>query len=65
MQNMLTCPFCGKQPELDSYERQHVEYWTVVCLNDDCLVDVETIDFDVKEDAIAAWNKRGSLRLVK
>jgi len=54
----LPCPFCGKDPEIDKYKLQSVMIWNVGCMNDDCLVDVETADFESEEDAINAWNQR-------
>ena len=57
---LLPCPFCGKEPEIDQYKIQGVMLWNVACMNDDCLVEVETEDFESEEDAIKAWNKRAS-----
>ncbi|MCI5209679.1 MAG: hypothetical protein D3910_13000 [Candidatus Electrothrix sp. ATG2] len=60
MKQLLDCPFCGQKPEVDSGKRQGVEYWNVSCLNDACLVHVETDDFESIEKAILAWNTRVS-----
>ena len=32
--------------------------WSGGCLNDDCVVAVETADFESEDDAIKAWNQR-------
>jgi Lar family restriction alleviation protein len=55
---LLPCPFCGKQPEFDNYKIHGVINWNISCVNDDCSVHVETDDFELKEEAINAWNKR-------
>lgn len=57
---LLPCPFCGKEPEIDQDEIRGIMHWNVGCMNDDCLVDVETIDFESKEDAVKVWNQRAS-----
>jgi hypothetical protein len=54
----LQCPFCGKEPEIDNYKLQGVMVWNVGCMNDDCHVDVETVDFESEDDAVKAWNLR-------
>ncbi len=54
----LPCPFCGKVPIIDNYKIKGVMVWNVGCMNDDCLVDVETDDFESEEEAIKAWNHR-------
>lgn len=54
----LPCPFCGKDPEIDKYKLQGVMFWNVGCMNDDCFVDAETVDFESEDDAIKAWNQR-------
>ena len=60
MKQLLPCPFCGKEPEIDNYKIQSIIYWNVSCMNDHCLVHVETADFESEEEAIGAWNKRVS-----
>ena len=57
---LLPCPFCGKEPEIDKYKIQGVMHWDVSCMNDNCLVLVETDSFESEEDAMKAWNKRTS-----
>ena len=54
----LPCPFCGKNPIIDNYKLRGVMFWRVGCINDSCLVNVETIDLESAEDVIRAWNKR-------
>ena len=54
----LPCPFCGKAPVIDTYKLRGVMFWIVGCINDGCLVDVETIEFQSGEDVITAWNQR-------
>ena len=54
----LSCPFCGKDPEIDNYKLRGVLFWNVGCMNEDCLAAVETVDFESEEDAIKAWNQR-------
>ena len=54
----LPCPFCGKDPEIDKDKLRGVTVWNVGCTNKDCLVDVETVDFESEDDAIKVWNQR-------
>ena len=54
----LPCPFCGKNPVIDNYKLRGVMYWRVGCINDRCVVDVETIELQSGEDVIRAWNQR-------
>ena len=62
MENLKPCPFCGELPEIDqgeyTYKVKDRIYWAVGCMNDDCEVDVETDNFDTKEEAIKVWNTR-------
>ena len=58
--NLLPCPFCDKAPEIDKCKLQGVMVWNIGCLNDECLVHVETDDFESIEKAILAWNTRVS-----
>ena len=60
MKQLLPCPFCGKEPEIDRYKIKGIMHWNVSCMNDHCLVHVETDDFESEEEAIGAWNKRAS-----
>ena len=57
---LLPCPFCGKEPEIDKYKIKGVMQWNVSCMNDNCLVHVETDDFESENEAIQAWQKRVS-----
>ena len=54
------CPFCGKKAAMIETEPgTPCARWSVRCSNDMCRVwTVETGDFDKKEWAIAAWNRR-------
>ena len=54
----LPCPFCGENPVIDNYKLRGVMFWRVGCINDNCFVDVETIEFKSGEDVIRAWNQR-------
>ena len=60
MNQLLPCPFCGKEPEIDGYKIKGIMHWNVSCMNDHCLVHVETDDFESEEESIGAWNKRAS-----
>ena len=60
MKQLLPCPFCGKEPEVDNYKIKDIKHWNVSCMNDACLVHAETDDFELKKEAIKAWNKRSS-----
>jgi Lar family restriction alleviation protein len=60
MKQLLPCPFCGKEPEIDKYKIKGIMHWNVGCMNDHCLVHVETDDFESKDEAIGAWNKRAT-----
>ena len=60
MKQLLPCPFCGKEPEIDKYKIKGLMHWDVSCMNDYCLVHVETDYFESEEEAIGAWNKRVS-----
>ena len=55
---LLSCPFCGKEPEIDQYKVNGIMVWNVSCMNDECEVHVETDDFESKEEAITIWNQR-------
>jgi hypothetical protein len=55
---LLPCPFCGAEPKMDQYNVKGTNHWDVSCMNDDCLVLVETDEFESQEEAIRAWNKR-------
>ena len=54
----LPCPFCGQNPVIDNYKLRGVMFWRLGCINDSCLVDVETIDFESGEEVITVWNQR-------
>ncbi|MDL1980500.1 MAG: Lar family restriction alleviation protein [Deltaproteobacteria bacterium] len=43
-----------------AYKIKGIMHWNVSCMNDHCLVHVETDDFESEEEAIGAWNKRVS-----
>ncbi len=64
MKQLLNCPFCGEKPEIKSYKKQGVEYWSIHCINDACLVYVVTDEFEIKEKALKAWNKRSLVKKV-
>ena len=57
---LFTCPFCGKDPEIDHYKIKEIMHWNVSCMNDNCLVHVETDDFETEEEALKEKNKRAS-----
>jgi hypothetical protein len=57
----LPCPFCGKNPVIDNYKLRGVMFWRVGCINNNCCVDVETVEFKSGEDVIKAWNQRATL----
>jgi hypothetical protein len=59
--DLLGCPFCGKEPEIDKYRLRGVMVWNVSCMNDDCDVHVETDDFRSLEESIKVWNQRTSV----
>ncbi len=58
-QELKPCPFCGKQPELQSctdeslFSHAQVMWWWVSC---EC--EAETHHSEIKPDAITAWNTR-------
>ena len=55
-ESIKPCPFCGKIPEIIQEKSGLV--W-IRCQNNNCPVrNVETDDFDTKEEAIEAWNTR-------
>lgn len=56
--NLLSCPFCGKEPEIDKYKIKGIMVWNVGCMNDDCSVHVETDDFESQDEAVKSWNQR-------
>lgn len=50
------CPFCGEIPNVDKHSVK--EYFMVSCWNPSCPCMPETNWFDMKEEAIEAWNRR-------
>ena len=54
------CPFCGIKPKIENTEPgTPYNRWSVTCESSKCLMyKVDTGDFQEKEKAIAAWNRR-------
>ena len=66
------CPFCGGKAAIQPNVEDSEGGYFVVCLGEDCFCvlgehyyrEVDNHDFDEKEDAAEAWNKRVALRAV-
>ena len=56
---LLPCPFCGAEPEIDKLELSGKMYWNVACMNDNCLIHVETDDFGEGFIVFERQNDRG------
>lgn len=54
------CPFCGKQPGVDSFYSavMGLMRFSIACDNDDCLVQPSTNVFSTLDEAEDAWNTR-------
>lgn len=63
---LLGCPFCGRVPEVHRYAMHptgEIRYgiWCSNGRQDQCPMEaVETLPFETREEAIAAWNTRRS-----
>ena len=51
--NLLSCPFCGKEATYDHFNHKHI----IECANDECKVNPSVIG-DSEEEVIQTWNKR-------
>lgn len=60
----LSCPFCGKQPEIKEWDKSklvtengHIcpEVWMIGC---DCFFVKKFAHHGTKDDALATWNHR-------
>ncbi len=64
-QELLPCPFCGKQPTIEERDLGHKTYWLIACKADigldgtvkGCAVSRSA---NLKSDAIEKWNNRHS-----
>ena len=54
MSKLKPCPFCGGEAEMSKWKCGYY----VSCIESDCFVCPETGDFESREEAIEAWNKR-------
>lgn len=67
MDKLKPCPFCGgeailiKASEQDS--RLPLIMYDVACNNSDCLVNPNTENRELKEEAIKAWNTRHTTKI--
>jgi Lar family restriction alleviation protein len=53
MSKLLPCPFCGKQPSIETEKRA----FAIMCLTPDC-GEVMSRWFMTEDEAVAAWNTR-------
>ena len=67
MNDILTCPFCGKSPILSTSRRwpRNLEHaviaYTVVCINMDCpIYNADGQYYLTEKEAVEAWNKRSN-----
>jgi len=56
--NLKPCPFCGGEASLQETETLPVKF-TVGCLDESC-IGFPSITFQIRNDAIAGWNRRAS-----
>lgn len=57
--SLKPCPFCGGQPTLSERKSySNTKWYRVICLNSMCLICPSTAEFEDKENAIRAWNRR-------
>ena len=54
-ENILTCPFCGKNPNVIHNDTSG---YAVVCANKECDFMPSTLWYGSKSDAINKWNTR-------
>lgn len=56
MDKLLTCPFCGYNPEFIIRDNEDID---IACGTPDCYLETGGAwSFEVKEDAIKVWNNR-------
>ena len=56
--NLKPCPFCGKEPVVDSQINEYGDLeFSVMCVNDSCFVEVQTRYMSFRE-TVYAWNRR-------
>lgn len=59
MTELLPCPFCGGEAKIVCVNTDRYDDWYVYCPSeDDCPASVETLMYETKEEAVAAWNTR-------
>ena len=65
MTECKSCPFCGHEPQVSSYEyhlpsgKVYATQWRVECMDDLCPTQPTTDwHYFTREEAIAAWNRR-------
>lgn len=52
---LKSCPFCGAEGDITyNYDKKFVPY----CINDNCLLNENDVEFDTEEEAVEAWNRR-------
>lgn len=59
MSELLPCPFCGHEAKIVCVDTDRYDDWYVYCPGEyDCPAVSETLMFETKDEAIAAWNTR-------
>lgn len=57
MEDLKTCPFCGRDAILNKTNSDHPEYY-VQCGNSYCKVRPTTWSYPTADKAVSAWNDR-------
>lgn len=60
MEELKPCPFCGSEAKICHAKAPEREWYTVYCPTGKCGVNVETLAYDIQEEAIKTWNKRSN-----